>query len=230
MTDSDSAQQDLIFHKAADTGRLHAEMLDSQSVRLKEALAFRASQEVLALVASLKCEGSHVISQTIELAESEKGLNGKVSYAVSTIHGGDTRLVTIPVMVKEGAVTVPEAIVVESILNSAKGMQKTAALNLRNEVDEFISNRTAVVEPELTKVASAGPSAPCSNMASVINCDKTWLPSDLKVGDTLFIGSAKYKVTNGSIGKLSSDSDGSFWTLSLVSEMADPKENLVTIL
>ena len=181
MADTTEAQADhVIFHRSADTGRLFLETASSQVVREKESVAFRASAGIVGLFASAKCDAPTVISQTIDLTESEKGMNGKISFAVSAIYKGDTRLVSVPVVVKEGKSEMPESTVIEALLNSAAGMQKTAALALRNEVDAFIANRTTEVKSEgMAKVASAGPTASTSHFAAVIQVDKPWMPADI---------------------------------------------------
>lgn len=228
MADQEVDSTNRVINKSSDSFRQKMEVENMQVTRLKEATAYRAGESLLKLFSALKCDRTSIVSQSIDLTESDKGYNGTVTYSINTIHDGDTKLASIPVSFKEGTAELPESIVVESVLKAAEGTRKKIEASLRKEVSDWIDSRN--VAASLTKIASAGPSPAGSTLAPVLSLDKTWLPTDIKVGDLLFIGNAKYRVTSGDAGKLSADSDGSFWTMSLVSESADPKEEAKRII
>lgn len=222
MSESTVVQDsNMIFHKVSDSIRQTQEMDASKELRSKEAVAFVAVNPILRMFAILKCDRPEIVTQTIDLKAENNGYSGTVSYSVSSFHEGGKKIVTIPVTFKESALELPDPIVVESLLKSAEGLNRKVEANLRREVDELVALHASPLEVKanLEKVASAGPHQ-ADVVSPVIRIDKTWLPADLKVGELLFIGGSKYRIVSGDEGKLSSDSDGSFFTLSLVHETA----------
>jgi len=215
--------ENLIFHKVADTGRYRKEGEELRLRRVREGLAFETSKKLLTLFADLHCDKAAVVSQTIDLTETEKGFDGKISYSLGTIHAGETKIVEIPVSFVDGNPQIPEKSVVESVLSSTEGDRKKTNAMLRKEVDDFIAAKSTILSVPISKTASSAPSA-ANVLAPVMNIEKTWLPCDVKVGDVLFVDGAKYRVTSGDHKKLASESSGCFWTLTLCYEHTDLKE------
>jgi hypothetical protein len=166
---------------------------------------------------ALKIDNVSILNTASALDKTENSnYSGNIEFTTRVIHGGYNKKLNLIVECKESKYTLPDISAVGAKLDATDCEENITLLDIQKQ-DEEGKKALAEMNVGLTKTASSSP-FPSTGLSEILHVDKTWLPDSLKVDDVVNIDGVKYKIANDSHNKLSTDSDGSFWTLRLISE------------
>ena len=152
--------------------------------------------------------------------------DGTVEYAIRVLHAGKTKETPITIVCSNSDNEMPSTDALNAELDKVKANEDKKADEIKAAADAENKIMAELASELIQKEASAGPVAG-SVLAPVLHVDKTWLPASLKAGDAISVDGVRYTITGDDHNKLSAASDGSFWTLRILDEVASANASTI---
>jgi hypothetical protein len=229
--------------KSTDSYRQFSEMEKAQTDRLIDKFCLCASQTLSAFLSKeLRCDNSKIlnIDSKLSVDEDTSLISGEFTVKAEILHAGESKILEIPLKAEKGEMILPTVEVLNSVIKSTQSLQMVASLKLKKEIDNNIvkineyqeARKNGTLTPistEIKKEAASAPSGAGNLLSDVLKVNKAFMPTGIKVGDVIFIDSAKYRVVNGDEDKLNSEGSGVYWTLSRLIDVLGKDEVVIDV-
>lgn len=202
-----------ILNSLADVTRQYDEKQELSIGRQTDFVTNDVANKLMAFLKTLKTDRVSIVSIGKNLAKNEKNsFDGSIDFTFKVLHAGLTKDIDLKIILKNSSFDLPNATTITARLNDVISHEANIEKDLKTEMTTTINNIEAAYKEEgLTK--EAGIQTIVTQVHPVIHVQKLWLPSSLKIGDVINLEGSQYKIVSDDHNKMSSDSDGIFWTL-----------------
>jgi len=201
-----------ILNSLADVTRQHEEKTELSLGRQTDSVTNVVANKLIAFLKTLQNDRVDIVAIGKNLAKNDtNGFDGSIDFTFKVLHAGKTKDLNLKVMLKNSSFDMPNPKTITARLNDVISHEAAAEETLKNEMTASINKIEAAYKEEAI-VKEAGLQTTIAPHP-VIHVQKLWLPSSLKIGDIINLEGSQYKIVSDDHNKMSSASDGIFWTL-----------------